>query len=1241
MPEKMLDAIVPDGFLLLAYKDEWHVEQADEECLRLLKVTADEIADCANEKATITKWRSGSEKLSAALKKLLTESSRAACDVKVNRSEGRTRYVRLLLRRLSEAEDALRVYGVAIDVSDLVEGWKEEARIQEDQNAVALEQSGMAIHKYFIKNRRAILPASLTRRFGAPSVLENMPEWCVKNGIIHPSSLEDWNRFFDAIDRGEKNGTAEIMICRGQRVSRYRALFSSIANQHGIPVSAVVSYEDITEEYERNKLVTLDIHGLLQSTKKVFPELLTINLSKNSYRMIQYDSVTTRHTPQEGVMDDMIDRRLVGIAEEDREAFVQAFSRENLLRTFADEKKDTVQLVYRRINNDGHRFWFETIAMRQRNPFDGDVMAVAMSRNVDAQKAEEIRLQQEVYLKGEEIRLSMTRLGKTLNYYDIQARTLTIPPAFAVANGLPEDIPDFPECVQERFGQYLDDEAQRTLSEAFIRIANGDSTGAVEFQIRLRSGEVRWTRLEFANIYDAEGKARRAVISTDDVTDAHEQTLENRRLKENEQLFSMVAQHSDRELCYYDVVNRSLRPWNAENCERCSLAGICMNQNARQSAQNGTLMESNIGTITHMFADIHNGTPNGGCKVRVKSAKGEWLWYDFKFSTVYGKDGKPALALISHRDVTEEYEREMAYVRQMQALEEEIQNDLLVFECDLTEDLIQRQHGVLLADQDLAGENYTAFYARMLLSHFSGEARESASQYYSKDRLQAQYNEGRRHLEATWNLRFRSGEKRWIKSVVELINDPYSNHLKGIFRFVDINSEVLQQMEVQKRAEKDGLTGLLNRATCEERIAASIAVHSEEKAGGILILLDLDDLKGINDTFGHEQGDRAIRAVADTLKNHFRESDMIGRIGGDEYMIFLPKAAPHQEVIGQSLNMLLRKLSMISVGDEQEKQIHCSIGCAAEVVGQDDFESLYKRADLALYHVKRSGKNNFAFYQEQMEQANYQFRSKAMSLRDAKVFEWGELQRFLESLSIFYPLVISANLTLNSFYIMEAEETEVFSQYPTTGKFDLFTKNAKQYIHPDDVDGAETKLTRKALLKAYESGQSNVQRFLRHKDTQGAFSWLKYIVIFDTNPEGDVCAFILARWAREREQELDLLRLRKLSDLALTYAFEYVGLIDVASGRYNMYLSNKQYERTIPQTAIFDDLHALLRDHYIVPEEREQFARIAPLSTILEQLEKNDGTYSYEYTSTVGKRHVEYHWYEESHTELLMTVRKI
>ena len=203
-----------------------------------------------------------------------------------------------------------------------------------------------------------------------------------------------------------------------------------------------------------------------------------------------------------------------------------------------------------------------------------------------------------------------------------------------------------------------------------------------------------------------------------------------------------------------------------------------------------------------------------------------------------------------------------------------------------------------------------------------------------------------------------------IDIVVILINN------KKIKEIVRLEEKISHDEEKVKQADFDTMTGLLRRGVGEYKIKEHLKTYAHKK--NLLIAVDLDGLKKINDTLGHSAGDEAIIGIANVIKSSFREKDILMRYGGDEFVIFITNEVEPIDIVTNRMKTLVNKVESIYIGENKEYNIHCSVGCAVSENG-DTFDTLFARADKALYHVKRNGKNNFAVYTPEMEE---EFKNK-------------------------------------------------------------------------------------------------------------------------------------------------------------------------------------------------------------------------------------------------------------------------
>lgn len=132
--------------------------------------------------------------------------------------------------------------------------------------------------------------------------------------------------------------------------------------------------------------------------------------------------------------------------------------------------------------------------------------------------------------------------------------------------------------------------------------------------------------------------------------------------------------------------------------------------------------------------------------------------------------------------------------------------------------------------------------------------------------------------------------------------------------------------------------------------------------GALLLMVDLDHFKEINDTYGHATGDLVLKKAAQVLRGVFRETDIVGRVGGDEFMVFL-KNVGNPEVVQRLMSTLNSRIRAVTVDDLPEETLSCSIGAAFYPRHGKDFTLLYENADRALYEAKRAGRNGHAVFE--------------------------------------------------------------------------------------------------------------------------------------------------------------------------------------------------------------------------------------------------------------------------------------
>lgn len=181
-----------------------------------------------------------------------------------------------------------------------------------------------------------------------------------------------------------------------------------------------------------------------------------------------------------------------------------------------------------------------------------------------------------------------------------------------------------------------------------------------------------------------------------------------------------------------------------------------------------------------------------------------------------------------------------------------------------------------------------------------------------------------------------------------------------IFALWKINRK--NQTSLLRQAHTDALTGLLNKVYTEHTISEWLREKDFEDFQA-LMMIDMDYFKQINDTYGHATGDQVLKIFAGFLKEQFRATDIIGRVGGDEFMILMKNVR-----LDYSIQLHLRKLYAnledVDIPELKGQKLSCSIGCAVAPTDAESFSQLYRLADQALYTAKQNGRGRFIIYHD-------------------------------------------------------------------------------------------------------------------------------------------------------------------------------------------------------------------------------------------------------------------------------------
>lgn len=207
------------------------------------------------------------------------------------------------------------------------------------------------------------------------------------------------------------------------------------------------------------------------------------------------------------------------------------------------------------------------------------------------------------------------------------------------------------------------------------------------------------------------------------------------------------------------------------------------------------------------------------------------------------------------------------------------------------------------------------------------------------------------------------GESRWYKTAMSTIFDESGKAIRVVGVLNDIDEQKRKLQSAQESAMRDPLTQLYNKTSTRELIKHYI---DGTDGHGAFMMLDIDNFKQVNDTLGHLYGDAVLSELAHTLKSLFRDSDIIGRVGGDEFVVFMTNIND-LTVIRTKAEKILSAFKRSFKKENTEQGLSCSIGVSVYPGNGSTYDELMEKADSSLYFSKSNGKNRYTFFSEDVE----------------------------------------------------------------------------------------------------------------------------------------------------------------------------------------------------------------------------------------------------------------------------------
>ena len=310
-------------------------------------------------------------------------------------------------------------------------------------------------------------------------------------------------------------------------------------------------------------------------------------------------------------------------------------------------------------------------------------------------------------------------------------------------------------------------------------------------------------------------------------------------------------------------------------------------------------------------------------------------------------------------DISKQKEAEQAYKKEEQYRQAMLADTLAYGEINVTKDIVEKVSGLWAQSDSQELLHYDRLFKITLENRVYSLDKVLYETSFSRDAYFKAYSAGMHEISCEYRRVDTDGNVRWMLQTIHFLKEADSGDLKAIIYLKDIDDKKREAIKIRYRAEHDSLTELYNKGTAEHLMSRFLQEETAENESHAFIILDIDHFKNINDSYGHQYGDEVLKSVAAVLKETFRSDDIKGRLGGDE-MVVLMKYVSSKQLVTEKLKLIARRLSEI---EKDGKPLTVSIGVSFFREHGNNYQELYKTADIALYRVKERGRNGYTFYE--------------------------------------------------------------------------------------------------------------------------------------------------------------------------------------------------------------------------------------------------------------------------------------
>lgn len=372
------------------------------------------------------------------------------------------------------------------------------------------------------------------------------------------------------------------------------------------------------------------------------------------------------------------------------------------------------------------------------------------------------------------------------------------------------------------------------------------------------------------------------------------------------------------------------------------------------------LEEASLEEVIHCFESIRQGEAQAYAQIRLyKDEHKSCQWFRLKMVAIYDEAHQPKKAVGILHDISEQKKMKQLADKESTLRQTILRDSIDFYLINITQDRYLEGHEQWQKLLQRKDDSFSGINEELKCRYIHPDDGEEFQHALGRLSLMRLFHQGIHDVKHYYRRR-RSCEDEsylWLCANMHMIQGDDANDILGICYIQNVTEEKKKEYALKQQAERDLLSGMYNKITTQQLIQRRLLEHEESAA---MLLVDIDNFKRVNDTLGHAAGDELIHDLSSRMRLLFRRDDILGRIGGDEFIIYMSHV--NEVITAEKAKSLCRHLATKISREEGEVIVSVTIGIAMMPRDGSDFDTLYRHADEALYYIKEHGKNGYEFY---------------------------------------------------------------------------------------------------------------------------------------------------------------------------------------------------------------------------------------------------------------------------------------